>query len=101
MARTVITSDKIIEINERYYLCHNYSKVARELGIAASTVKKYVNPNYVPKSELKENDIDIAELRKKIESFLLTEKELSNPDILKVTDDEKEELKEVWEVLSI
>ena len=44
MARTVIDQDKIKEINISYIKNKTYAAVARELGIAASTVKKYIIP---------------------------------------------------------
>ena len=47
MATTII-SVIIKQINQLYYEYHNYSKVARELGISPSTVKKYVDPDYEP-----------------------------------------------------
>lgn len=34
-----ISSEQVIQINERYAECHNYSQVARELGVSPSTVK--------------------------------------------------------------
>lgn len=53
MAAT-ITKEQIKKINQLYYEYHNYSKVGREMGIAPTTVKKYVDPTYKP---IKEEDI--------------------------------------------
>ena len=43
-----ITQDKIIQINELYLQYGTYSAVAKEVGCAPSTVKKYVDPDYKP-----------------------------------------------------
>jgi DNA-binding phage protein len=40
--RTTITPEMIEEINSKYAICKNMSQVARELGIASTTVKKYL-----------------------------------------------------------
>lgn len=50
MARTVVTQDLIIKMNELYLKIGTYSGVSRELGGSPSptTVKKYIIPNYNP-----------------------------------------------------
>ena len=48
---TIVTDTIIKQINQLYYEYHNYSKVARELNLSPSTVKKYVDPNYAPINE--------------------------------------------------
>ena len=45
---TKITTDITKQINELYVKMGTYAAVARELGIAASTVKKYVVSDYCP-----------------------------------------------------
>ena len=34
-----VTQDDIKIFNEKYYVCHNYSQVARETGFSAGTEK--------------------------------------------------------------
>lgn len=46
MAR--ITEEQKVQINELYYVNHNKAQTARELGISASSVTKYLIPDYVP-----------------------------------------------------
>lgn len=49
MAR--VTQEEIKEMNELYLQYKTYSAVAREIGRAPSTVKKYIDPNYQHKEE--------------------------------------------------
>ena len=46
-----ITPDKIEEINELYYEIGVKSKVAKIVGVSASTVSKYIQSDYIPKSK--------------------------------------------------
>ena len=43
-----VTNEDIIRINEIYAATKVYAETARQTGFSASTVKKYVNPNYIP-----------------------------------------------------
>ena len=49
MARVKITDEVIEQINELYCELKVKSHVAKALGISASTVSKYIVPNYIPK----------------------------------------------------
>ena len=42
MAKTVVTQEMIKEINELYTEIKTYAGVARKIGIAPTTVKKYI-----------------------------------------------------------
>ena len=55
MARLQVTPELIIEMNELYLKIGTYVGVSRELGgsPSASTVKKYIIPNYVSKENKK------------------------------------------------
>ena len=48
-----ITPEMIEQINELYCQIGVKSRVAKELGISASSVSKYIQPDYVPKAERK------------------------------------------------
>lgn len=50
MAKKVSYND-ILEINRVYYDCKTYTETARITGWSASTVKRYVDPNYSPVNE--------------------------------------------------
>lgn len=101
MARTIVTTDMINKINELYYYNRNKSAVAREMGISASTVSKYIVDDYIPKSELVYNEVDLGSLRKRVEDFILSKEDLENSEILMLQESEKEEIRELWKELSI
>lgn len=86
MARTVIDQNKIKEINILYVKYKTYAAVARELGIAASTVKKYIIPNFTLDVNKVEFNLPILE-PKRIE---YSEK------MCDLTEEEFEEVKELW-----
>lgn len=48
-----VTPEEIIKMNELYLAYHNYSAVAREVGRAPSTVKRYIDPNYAHRAVCK------------------------------------------------
>lgn len=56
--RAKISEEMIIEINERYANCKNMSQVARELNIAPSTVKRYLNEENLKMKQLLCDDRD-------------------------------------------
>ena len=43
-----VSQDEIIRMNELYLEYKTYAAVAREVGRAPSTVKRYIDPNYIP-----------------------------------------------------
>ena len=96
-----ITNEMIVQINELYKKIGTYSGVARELGIAATTVKKYVQPDYIPQSELEFKPIDVFECRKVIENYTLPAEAFDDPLLLELTEEEYEEIKELWKELSV
>ena len=49
---TKITQEDKIRINELYLKYRTYAEVARQTGFSASTIKKYVIPNFIPQDKL-------------------------------------------------
>lgn len=96
-----IDNTMIIKINELYKAIGTYAGVSRELGIAPSTVKKYVDQNYICKKDLKISHVDIVTLKKGIEDFVLKINEIDISNILKLSEEEKKDIKEMWKELSI
>lgn len=94
-----VTTDDILKMNELYYKYHTYAQVAREIGFSASTVSKYVDKNWKPiKIEnLKHFTISMlpdftADMFVGVENY---------GDLCVLTDQEKEEIKELWGELAI
>ena len=56
--KTKISDEIIAEINKKYSLYKNMSQVARELNIAPSTVKKYLNEENLKNKQLLSDDRD-------------------------------------------
>lgn len=89
-----VQEEDIIQINEAYALCHVYSRVAEMTGWSASTVRKYVQKDYVPKeniiSQMTFNISDIPVMNFKMfrncgdlsSLFLLSNKEMEEVDRL-------------------
>lgn len=98
---TKITSEKIVQINELYAKNHNYSATAREIGVAPSTVKKYVDPNYIPKANLVITHVDIDKVRAQVESFTLNLKEIEKDSCLNLSEEEKNEIQQLWRELLV
>lgn len=95
MARKIGPED-IITINEAYLACGTYSGAAKATGFAPSTCKKYIDPNYVPKSQpIIEEPIElplIDELKDELPPWY---------DLTCLTPEEEKEIAELWKELSI
>ena len=89
MARTVIDQDKIKEINISYIKNKTYAAVARELGIAASTVKKYIIPKFT---------LEVTEVKfnKPIPEASEITMNYNDNDICTLSEEEFNEIKELW-----
>lgn len=95
-----ISQEQIIKINELYLEKKTYAGVARELGISASTVKKYVIKDYIPIAEIKPQLLTLEQI-KAVETYVMSKEELNNPDILQLTIEEALDMYKFWEALVI
>ena len=98
MART-ITEETKIKINELYLKIGTYSGVAKEIGCAPSTVKKYIIPDFVPQENIKKkvfNREDLPEFSteglKNVENW---------GSLCSLSEEEKNEIRELWKELVI
>lgn len=96
-----VTSEDILRMNEIYYKTHVFAEVARQTGFSASTVRKYVDINWKPvllDNIKKFNTDDIPDFKEAAKKF----RGLANyGDLCVLTELEKEEIKELWEELSV
>lgn len=96
-----VTNEDILRINELYYKYKVYAEVARQTGFSAGTVKKYVIPNWAPvasESIIRFNIAQLPDFTKATEIF----RGISNyGNLCTLTDYEKEEVKKLWEELSV
>ena len=94
MAKAV-TQQEIELMNTLYLELKTYSAVAKEVGRAASTVKKYIVPNFRP-VENTAKEFDITAFDKVVKS--------AQPDSTIASclnAEERENMKQLWEVLAI
>jgi hypothetical protein len=96
-----VTNEDILRINELYYKHKVYAEVARQTGFSASTVKKYVIPNWAPIASENIIRFDIAQLPD-FTSAAEIFRGISNYGALCVlTDYEKQEIKNLWGELTV
>lgn len=100
MSRTVITQEMVKQINELYLQIGTYAGVARKIGIAPTTVKKYVVPNYTAENTIQKKVFDKNKVSKDIDFSPFMNKE-DWGDLCALSEQEKEEVKELWKELSM
>ena len=98
---TTITKEQIKQINQLYYEYHNYAKVGRELGISGTTVKKYVDPNYVPLSEVEIIRFNPETDLPKDFSTEIFENIDNVGSICVLSEEEKEGIRNLWKELEV
>ena len=90
---TKVTPADITKFNELYLLYKNKARVARETGFSASTVSKYIDPNWRPPKISKH--FTVEELPDFDEEKF---KNIDNFGVLCIyIVEEKEEIEELWE----
>lgn len=94
---TRITEDQKIQMNILYQDLKTYAAVARAMGVSASTVKRYIIPNFVNPENIKKNTIQVKELPP-IDLELFTK---PFGELCILSDGEKEAVKELWKELVI
>lgn len=96
-----VTNEDILCINELYYKHKTYAEVARQTGFAASTVKKYVIPNWQPvaiENIVHFNLEQLPDFKEAVKVFRGIE---NYGSLCQLTSLEKEGIKELWKELAV
>lgn len=94
-----VTKENIKEFNKLYYELKTFAAVARATGFSASTISKYVDRNWKP---VDENAIVRFKLEDIPEFKPETFEGLENWNSLTLlSNEEKEEMKKIWEEIEI
>lgn len=93
-----ITNEQIIQMNILYLRYKTYAAVAREVGCAPSTVKKYIQPNFVNPEELEIKKFEGELPQCNVDLF----KDIENwGELCVLSDKEREDIKELWKEIVI
>ena len=96
-----VTNEDILVFNEIYYKTKNYTRVARETGFSASTVRKYIDKNWQPVQVENIIRFDIAQLPDFQEAVKVFRGVDNYGDLCVLTEREKDEIKELWGELAV
>ena len=96
-----VTSEDILRMNEIYYKTHVFAEVARQTGFAASTVKKYVIPGWEPVKVDAIVRFDLVNLPNFSEVTPLFRGVENYGDLCVLSEEEKEQMKSLWEELAV
>lgn len=92
-----VTPTDIAHFNELYYKLKTYAAVARETGFSASTVKRYIDPNWRPVDRTKFKHVYLQDVPKFDATPLAAADNFSELCIYSVA--EKKQIEDLWEEL--
>jgi len=90
-----VTNEDIILINEAYLAAGTYSGAAAATGWSASTVKKYIIPDYKSEQKVEAVDIELPPLEE------IADKLPPWYDITCLTPEEEKEIKLLWKEMIV
>ena len=96
-----VTSEDILRMNEIYYKTRVFAEVARQTGFSASTVRKYVDTKWTPvvsENVITFNMKDIPDFKEAVKCFRGVD---NYGDLCVLTEQEREEIKELWKELAV
>lgn len=96
MAR--ITEEQKVQMNVLYKRLGTYAAVAREIGCAPSTVKKYIIEDFVSPEEVKQK-IFVPAVLPEIDFTLFEGKTFG--EVCELSSEEAEEVKELWKEMLV
>lgn len=94
-----VTNEDILRMNEAYYKHKTYAEAARQTGFSASTVKKYIIPNWAPVAKKDIIKFDMSMLPEFDGSIFVGVENYG--DLCVLTEREHEEMKQLWEEIAI
>lgn len=98
MVKRVTAEDEKI-INEVYYVCKNYAETARQTGWSVGTVRSHVKANYVPAEKENIKKFDMTEMPAFSTAMFVGVDNYGTLCVL--SNEEKDEIKELWKKMSI
>lgn len=90
-----VTQEDIVKMNEAYALCGTYSGAAAATGWSASTVKKYIIPDFKSEQKVEVDDIElppIEEIADRLPPWY---------DLTCLTPEEEREIKVLWKEMLV
>ena len=97
MAR--VATEDILQMNSLYFQYKNFAEVARQTGFSASTVRKYVDTKWTPVVSEEIKKFDISQLPEFDPTIF---KGVDNyGDLCVLSNEEKEEIKELWKEIAV
>ena len=96
-----VTQENIIEMNEIYLKCGTYAETARRTGFSASTVKKYIIPNYISKEAIVITNLFSIEDVPAFDKAKFVGIDFSADALYQMTEEEKKEIEELWKEMLV
>lgn len=90
-----LSEEKIKEIKEAFARIGTYSGTAKEVGVSASTVKKYVTQESEKLVDTHIKLMNFKDLLHWIENYVIPPEQFNNKHILELDEIEKEEVREL------
>lgn len=89
-----VTQNDIILMNEAYLMCGTYSGTAKATGWSASTVKKYIIPNFSSQQKIEVTNIELPPINEVVDN-------LRGRNLSCLRPSEEEAIKELWKELVV
>ena len=96
-----VTQENIIEMNEIYLKVGTYAETARRTGFSAATVKKYIFSDYISKTAIVITNLFSLEQVPVFDKEKFIDFDFSDDNLYRLSDEEKEEIKELWKEMLV
>ena len=89
-----VTQEDIVLMNEAYLACGTFSGAAKATGWSASTVKKYLIPDFKSEQKVEAANIELPPISKVLE-------QLQGNNLTCLRPDEEKEIKNLWKEMLV